>query len=473
MTEIKSPEEIQAYIDVNTAFGSYDKFADDRTKREAQVAAFIADTVYAPSFEYPRLKQLYDHDGMEEPVIYGKKQAAYEAMWELDAHRESGIDEPEIMDSYAGMHEKKLKIMLLVEAAEQMRTAGSSQARQTAREQFTQLNTELYGEMDEAAFAGVMAQQRLLVADFSPVGKVATAVHRDLLDYFERKHFSGQDVELLDAEAVGIIRPQLMKRYESALGHFPETADDVMYTTEEAITLMQAALDAGGLGTAGWRVELDPKATVPNTNVAKRRIFLSPGKSRNANQIKRLYLHEAEVHARRGQHGIESGVSLLARGTADCADAEEGLGIVLESIHAGSFDSPAFARARDRYIVAGLALGTDGTPRDARQTYELTWRMLALRRARGGEIAPDDLQAAKHEAMLHIENAFRGTDLVQRGVIYAKLKTYYEGLIKNVRFLKDNLDTIPEALDMAMQGKFDHTNPTEVALVRRLLDQNN
>lgn len=155
------------------------------------------------------------------------------------------------------------------------------------------------------------------------------------------------------------------------------------------------------------------------------------------------------------------------------ADAEEGLGVVLECILSGDFEnSPAFERARDRYIQAGLALGTDGTAKDGRQTFELMWRLLALRHTKDGEVSSDIIAKARKQAMTHDDNAFRGTNFAKPGVIYSKLKVYYEGLMKNVDYLKDNMDDLEKAIEVAMIGKYDHTNQYERRLVTTILEKN-
>lgn len=471
MTNIKSQAELQAYMDANTTFGGYERFADDRKRRETQIAEFITDVVYAPEFSYPRLEGLRDFDVSEvdEPIIDAKKRTAYEAMWELDAHRDQGVFPESLVDLYSAMHEKKLTVVLMVEAADAMRTAGTSQSRLVAREQFTLLNEALYGPMDTAAFSSIMLQEQQRVNSFDAKGVIATNVQDDLRAYFERHAFSGAGAELLTRDELSRTRTAVLHKYSSVLDAFPDSSDDHMYGTDETVAIMQSVLDSDSLGQKGWKVEVDPTATVPNTNVSRQRIFLNPGKQRSANQIKRLYLHEVEVHARRAQNGIDSGYSLLGRGTVDSGDVEEGLGLTFEILHAGSFESPGFMRARDRYMVAGLALGTDGLPRDARQTFELMWRFIALRNADEGRITERGVATAQQQAMTHIENAFRGTDGVQRGVIYAKLKTYYEGFVKNADFLKRNIDNLDEALSLALAGKFDHTDRGETNLVTQLL----
>lgn len=79
------------------------------------------------------------------------------------------------------------------------------------------------------------------------------------------------------------------------------------------------------------------------------------------------------------------------------------------------------------------------------------------------------IETAKRLAYTHTENAFRGTDFWLQGVIYTKLKVYYEGLRKNAEYIADNADDIECAIDRAMLGKYDHANPKERADINAAL----
>jgi hypothetical protein len=174
------------------------------------------------------------------------------------------------------------------------------------------------------------------------------------------------------------------------------------------------------------------------------------------------------VHARRSQNGSETGYRILERGTANYGDIEEGLGILLECAVAGNLDNESFDRARDRYIAAGLALGTDGVPKDARATFEILWRLIALKKS-DGHIDNDLQLKAKRQVADHIINAFRGTNFAMPGIIYSKLKVYYEGFVKNAAFIESNKNDINHALDIAMLCKYDHTDEDEVRKVTSLI----
>jgi hypothetical protein len=262
----------------------------------------------------------------------------------------------------------------------------------------------------------------------------------------------------------------VMERFAPIFEQVPDTPDDVYYDANQCAEIINKTLMAGGLYDKGWRCEVDEGRSVVSTETSKQRIFLPPNTKRNSSELKRLIIHEQEVHARRGQNGLETGVVPLAHGTANYGDVEEGEGVLLECIIAGNFDNPSFNRARDRYMVAGLALGVDGAPeRDAHQVEYVMTLILALRAAEsGGDM---DIDKAKSNAYVHVENAFRGTPFYLRGTIYRKLKVYWEGLEKNAQHFVDHIDSLDDMLNDDSRGKYNHTDTEETAKVNAILDR--
>ena len=186
--------------------------------------------------------------------------------------------------------------------------------------------------------------------------------------------------------------------------------------------------------------------------------------------MRRLWLHEGGIHAVRGENGRATGIKPLASGTANYADVEEGAGVLFECIESGDIEgSPAFVRARDRYILSGLAQGTDGVTKDGRQAYEIMWRLLALRDAKDGVIDDEIIAKARNPAMAHDDNAYRSTNFAMPGVIYSKLQVYFDGLVKNIVYVKKNRHRLKEAVDDMLIGKDDHTDDEEMSRIKELL----
>ncbi len=460
-------------LETDSSFIDYIRFEDDNNKRSSALSAFAIGVEYVPTYDYPKLNELYDV-GDDDESFSIKKTNTYGAVLELEARKNNGVISPYLYELYAGYHEVRLKKMMLVEAAKRLREAGSSTENSLARQEFMYLNTELYGEMNQAAFDGIMATEQKLAESFKPADERSRRIQQELLLYYDRHSFQGAESCSMTREELETCRVVINKRYGEILSAVPDTGDDTYYNASACASIINDCLKSSGLADAGWVCEVNPKKANPATNADDKKIYLPQTTRRTAAELQRLYLHEGEVHARRAFMGEKTGIKPLAKGTANYADVEEGLGVVLESILSGDLSaSPAYHRARDRYIMAGIALGADGTPKDGRASFELMWRMIAIRHAKNGVIDDTTIALAKEQATVHDDNAFRGTNFVMPGIIYTKLKVYYEGMLKNIQYLKAHISDLDTALDHAMMGKHDHTDPVEHGCVVALVNQAN
>lgn len=467
------PKSLDEYLNADSSFIDYARFEDSNiTRRTLAQKGFIDGTMYAPIYSYPKLDALYDQDARGRSIV-DKKNVAYKAILELEARKGNGEMSQDIYELYAGFHESGFKKILLVEAARKLRVVGLSSANEVAREEFMLLNTELYGEMDKKAFSAIMRTEQQRLQQFIPAHETADEIKQYLQAYFNRHTFSGKESKPLSDNEMKQLREAVNARYAHIFEQIPDTPDDVYYDANECAEILRRCMTASGLSAAGWTCEINASKSNPATGADSKTIFLPLNTRRNANELKRLYLHEGEVHARRALRGERIGIAPLEKGTANYADVEEGLGVLLECIVSGDIvSSPSYQRARDRYIMAGLGLGTDGIKKDGRASYELMWRLLAIRNAQEGMIDNETIVRAKLQAMQHADNAYRGTNFIMPGIMYTKLKVYYEGLMKNIQYLRDRSDDINAALDEAFLGKHDHTDPDEHALVLRLATKN-
>lgn len=451
-------------------FNDFQHFESNVDERAAAQQAFIDGRTYGVDIRYPSLDFLYDEIKGDGDTVQEKKQRLYQALYDLNESGTLGhVSEP-IRELWKGFHLNRLKKIMLVEAARRVLYPGTSADEEVAREEYMFFNGEVFGEMDQPMFEGIMHTEQERVRTFSPKDDRAAAIKRNLEGYFNLHAFEAVEQPLMDPEALARLGGVLNERYGDVLGAVPDTPDDHYYDAEECADIMRQALEAGDLGQRGWTAEINSKKSGVAVNVDKKKIFLPGNTRRNAAELRRLIVHEQEVHARRGQNGEDTGVPILKNGTADYADIEEGLGVLFECAIAGSVDNASYHRARDRYIVAGLALGTDGEPKDGRIVFELTWRLLAVRNSKDGAVSEEDETKAKKQALVHVENAFRSTHYDKPGIIYSKLKIYLEGLKKNADYFAGQVD-LNGAIDGAMMGKYDHTSHQETALVKTIVEQ--
>jgi uncharacterized protein YfkK (UPF0435 family) len=462
----KTPDEILGYKNIKNDFVDYTRFEDDAVRRNKAKDDFINNRQYLPDYKYPSLDFLIDKED-----ITRKKADILEAIMELQVAEKNGDVNVAELKLYQDFHELRLKKIMLVEAARELTSPMSLSTIETRKRSFAEINEAVYGPMNENYYLGMIATEKKVVQSFVPTTERASVIKSDLdkiissIDTGEAK-----ETELLNPAEMQKLHDFIIDKYADILSVVPDTPDDVYYDAEQCAEIMNKALAVGGFTEKGWTCSINAKKSSPVT--LKKVIYLPSNTKRNAAELRRLIIHEQEVHARRAQNGEESGFKPLRNGTADYADVEEGLGVLMECAVDGTLDNPSFDRARDRYITAGLALGIDGVERDARQVYETVWRLIAVRGAVDGDISEATIADAKDKAYSHIENAYRGTPFSMRGVIYTKLKVYYEGIVKNVDYYRKNIQTLESATDDAMIGKHDHTSDDEADLIAAALTDN-
>ena len=465
---MKTNEEIKSYEEVDSSFTDYTRFEDVAKRRAVEKYAFMHNRIYTPNFKYPKLDFLIDDETIPE-----KKTKILEAIMELEAAKANPDVNAAELELYADFHETRLKRILLVEAARNISNPIVSEDYEVNRDSFAELNAELYGEFNDSYYLGILDTEKKRLSGFKPKSEIESNLKYELGLFFDGFDTCGQvEKELFDEASILRLHEYVMERYEAIFKVVPKTPDDVYFDVSECVAIMNDALKAGGLFDLGWRVVEDEKKIAVSTLTSKKKIRLPSDISRNSNELCRLIIHEQEVHARRGQNGQDTGIKILSKGTADYADIEEGLAIMLECAVAGKMDNSSFDRARDRYITAGLALGIDGYQRDARETYEILWRILAIRKAERQDIDEELIYETQEKAYELIENAYRGTQFWMKGVIYTKLKIYYEGFVKSADYFKDHMDNLDLTFEDLFLAKYNHISQTEKALVKKAIEHN-
>lgn len=457
LEKVPSVETLKA---VKGDFVDYVYFQGDRAQRQQEKEVFLRDEKYVPHYTYPRLGGIRFNEEVRQ-----QKADIYRT---VELIPEDTLESPE-QKLYLEYLDLRFKRILLVEAAEKLHAADNSDALDVARQSFMNMNREVYGHFNDYVYQSLIATEYRRAQEATPRGQLMQTIQKQLLQQLEPLQSGMEEQTFVSMEDMNKLRGLVEERYGDVLSVVPNTDASVYYDNNQCVNIMDNALEAGGLAQLGWHAKIDAAKISPSSSAQRRQIALPASTRRNADELRRLIIHEQEVHARRGENARRTGCSPLMNGTSHYADVEEGLGVLLECAVAGNLNNDSFSRARDRYITAGLALGSeDYPPRDARQTYEVLWRMYALRN-HGDDINPQNkVQIAKNKAYTHIENAFRGTQFWLPGTIYTKLKVYYEGLCKNVTYMHERRDNLNEALDLAMLGKYDHTDYSERALVYRI-----
>ncbi len=447
----------------------------DVAYRKEQKQAFVGEELYAPLFDYRKMldRTVGDtvaQDPLENDGLIGSSNSdvAYlqRCITQIELHRAELGDTAEM---YIEKHNRSILQEYLIQAAAMFHTCGNAEAKSVWKNAFMQLGVELYGEYD-AATLQAMLQHIHIKSKTSDVPDDVLGTVLPLLNANTETDPSA--INIIDEQLLQVYLPIIEAEYAHIFAAVPDTDNHIYYNASQTAELINNTLKAGGLYEAGWRAEVHPSRSGVATNSSTKRIYIPNDLSRNAHEIKKLVLHEQEVHARRAFNGAKAGYSFLEYGTANYADAEEGLGIILECIFDGTTDgNVAVQRAFDRYLHVGLALGADtgGKPRDARQTYEAAWRLMAISNSNSA-VTDATIQDAKKGiwgSIVHIENIYRGTDFATPGMIYPKAKIYWEGLAKTAAILKEINGDIHRFRALFL-GKYDHTSPKEADLVLSL-----
>lgn len=417
---------------------------------------FLRDAVAVPDFDYPHLLEL---DELEHSIELIKQ--ALKLITENITTL--GWDKAEL---HLASLIFNLKRAQLVFAAAQMNVSEvTSGVHAKAALEFEELNSQLYGDMNERAFFGILKTEYERAKAYVPKTDVASEIKADILWALDFVKDHTNEERLIDQALIKSYRPKVLAMYRSILQAVPSGR---VFKSNECVEIMNETLRVGGLADYGWKAVIDSKKTSPSTQGAEKRIYIPSDTERSTEQLRGLILHEQEVHARRFQNGSHfSQLPLLSSGTAEYLPVEEGLGTFMALLAAPKETSP-IERARTRYIHVGLALGTGSEPRDARQVFEITWRLRALQDNPNGIITDDAVAIAREDTYTHIENIFRGTDCSVPGVVYTKAKVYYEGLLKTAKHLSA-IEGDSAAFVRMFLGKYNHTDATETAHIMRII----
>jgi hypothetical protein len=463
----KRNQEFEGYKTVDSNFADFVYFEADNKERIVQKKAFLDDAIFVPNYSYPKLADLRFNEELKE-----KKRTVYQAVLKLEAVKSEDDTDKLELEIYADYLDLRLKRIMLVESARDLSQVHTSGEWEVAKNSFIELNNMVYGEFDVPTYQSMIAGEYDMVNAFLPTSDLGVKTKNELVGFLKKiSPESKPEQPLLSDIEIDKIRSVIIDRYKDILDVIPKTDETIYYNAEECAAIINDTLTAGGLNELGWISEANPQKVAPVTSLVKRRIFLPSDTRRNADELRRLVIHEQEVHARRGENGRQSGFKPLLMGTANFLDVEEGLGVLLECVVAESWDNASFRRARDRYIAVGLALsaGEDNTARNACHVHDVLWRMFAVRNSQNGNMSDEIIDRSKKDAYTYVENIFRGTEFWMGGVIYTKAKVYYEGLEKNARFFHDNINNIDSALDTALIGKYNHTDSTEREIINEIL----
>ena len=193
-----------------------------------------------------------------------------------------------------------------------------------------------------------------------------------------------------------------------------EIDTDDQYSAKELRSLLNQLLEFYKLDGKGWKTIISKETDKVSINRLQAEVRVSASIFRFSRpRMVGLLLHEICAHILAHQNISR------ARDLTDMPPraVEEGLGVFLEQL---ILREPHYMRVY-RYLAIGLAMGTDGTPRDMRQVFEILWRLRYLT----GQSS--SVNYAKDYAIKEVLRVFRGIPPTTSGVVLTKDKVYLEG----------------------------------------------
>lgn len=279
---------------------------------------------------------------------------------------------------------------------------------------YLQAQVDLYGEVDEKIFGGVVhSLHRLARRRGETYVLAAKKIESQLGDYIAIPLFAPKEKTFLHYKHLFVSSfPALHK---VLLGI--HRAD--RYSLSEIITIFQRALVAVGADKKGWRVVVREGGANIIAAKYRRKIIISNNFHPSSTyRFKQIVAHEVGCHVQRALPA-----NLV---DANFEENDEGLAILLEQLL-----GPRYMLKRAlRYFAIGLAIGVDGKPRDFCEVYDILWRAVY--------ITNQDKRLAQKQAFYETARVFRGGLPAVAGIAYIKDKIYLESNLALWRKLEDN-----------------------------------
>lgn len=383
------------------------------TDGQAQKIAFLNGDIVNPNHEYGKLNVIDFEVQRQEISRIGNEI----------------LDDPTLDEKYRGAYEDFItnyteKTELMAQAFQYKHAANQSE-KEAARQAFTTLNKEYFGEPDETTYHSLLFEKLNKISTKELSGRAKEL--RDEL--FSMSGFTpGQETEARfkpSEETVAWMHDVVNELYGGMLSHIPEQDS---FSSEELRGIFETILVSEfGDVASDWVVDIEEAQSI-TVKAPEKRIVIPEDRGELSNErVRKLVVHEIGVHVLRSIMGESSDLDPLRTGLSNYYDSEEGLGMVMEQ----ALGSTHLEAGIDHYITAGLA-GVD--EHDFRETFEIKWRINVLSNLKSDEELTDEKNdKAKESSYKAVMRIFRGTDELP----WFKDLAYYNGSSDMWRHLEE------------------------------------
>jgi hypothetical protein len=397
-----------------------------------QKELFIAGEVEIPQHFYPKLA--VEDSVVDEIRMIGE---SIVSSGSLDKKHEQVYEE--FVDRYV----EKTRMMQAMYA---IKTAETEEAREEARTEFMELNTELYGAPDRDTYASLLTEKIAAIAE-KELSNAAQVLFDELRELLPQEYAEGKKVERFkpSAETIKWMQNAVETLYGGMLSHVPEQETFDVHEVRDVFAAILA--DEFGEAASDWHVDVEEAKSI-NVKAAEKRIVIPEDRGElTRDDLRKLIVHEIGVHVLRSITGDQTDIGPLRSGLSEYYEAEEGLGKVMEQALTGEFVEAGI----DHYITAGAAYFDH---KNFPETYELKWRLKALEDLKeNDELTDAAINKAKQAAYGGVMRIFRGTDELP----WFKDLAYYNGTAGTWEFLEE-IQGDDFRLTLLMMGKMNTTD---------------
>lgn len=371
----------------------------------------------------------------------------------------------DVFERYDADHEEALDLRLsheyLLISALKLQEAATDEERQLWSERYTAASVANYGQPDVNEAAVIAAQELPLFIDAARRSNLPADALELLIDSYTSlaRMYDSESSRFDYDDVLGRVNDYLIANYPAVRKALSGNDDQVLGFIE-----INRRFDKGlrQLGWQGWSLSNNQTAQM---SVSPQKKTINIGKhipDLSLKRVRALFAHEVLTHAQRAENGAKIDIN-LRYGLPGYVTSEEGLGMVLESAVEGVLPH----RVGDRYVDITLALGLSQQPALSRfELFRLTMARMLLRLGSAAEAA--ERTVMRRIAWQHVNRIYRGSLGNEFVGVFTKDIAYYEGFKRMIAYLAryegSDFDT---ALEFALSGKFDPTNPAHRLYVHK------
>ena len=360
---------------------------------------------------------------------------------------------------YESFVQRSLDINELMRQAVLYRTASSEEERDTAQEQFNELNKRLYGEPQTSTAAAMVSE---VINDTSNLQDPSLLrIREEFINLLPADLAnSGAETESLEPSddaretidrAVELMYSPLLKHADVLIDQLADeggVTEDKLKIGPQAIAVIFQTIIDKEFSESGWGTVIGQANAIyvdPATKTVKVPEERIPA---TANKVRGLVVHELGVHMLRSIIGEKADLIPLRFGLSGVGEAEEGIAKVMES----ALTDDASRTGYQHYLTATIL----GKGYDFRSTFEIMWRYKVLDKCLEkpkSDIDQDFIDKQKEATFKFMFRSIRGTNKLPWHVTL----NYFDGTHKIWEYV-ERYKGDPDFISIMFMGKIDPTN---------------